>query len=47
MKPVQVRLTEKILGELDRLVKEGSYPNRSEALRDAARRMLMELRKSL
>ncbi len=38
MQPVQVRLSEEQLSELDRQVKSGRYPNRSEAIRDYLRK---------
>ena len=38
MVPVQVRLTRKLLEEVDRLIVTGSYSNRSEIIRDAVRR---------
>lgn len=40
MPPVQVRLTSKQIEKLDKLVKRGIYPNRSEAIRDAVRRLI-------
>jgi Arc/MetJ-type ribon-helix-helix transcriptional regulator len=40
MEVIAVRLTEQLTKELDKLVKEGMYPNRSEALREAARLLL-------
>ena len=39
MSTVQIRLTETQLKEIDGLVKEGVYPNRSEAVRDAVRKL--------
>jgi len=38
MKTVQIRLTEEQLRRIDEKVKEGKYPNRSEAIRDYVRR---------
>lgn len=35
-----LRLPEKLLEEIDRLVKGGLYQSRSEAIRDAARRLI-------
>ena len=40
METVQIRLTEKQLKNLDVLVKKGTYPNRSEAVRDAVRKLV-------
>jgi Arc/MetJ-type ribon-helix-helix transcriptional regulator len=42
MIPVQVRITRKIVGDIDRLVIAGIYSSRSEFIRDAARRHLAE-----
>jgi len=39
MKPIQVRLTERLKEKLDEEVAKGIYPNRSEAMRDAIRRL--------
>jgi Arc/MetJ-type ribon-helix-helix transcriptional regulator len=41
----QIRLTEKHLHDIDRLVKQGIYPNRSEAIRDAVRKLTEGKRK--
>jgi Arc/MetJ-type ribon-helix-helix transcriptional regulator len=43
MVPVQVRLTKKLIERIDELVDRGIYSNRSEAIRDAARRLVMEV----
>jgi len=40
METVQIRLTEKQLRHLDVLVRKGIYPNRSEAVRDAVRKLV-------
>lgn len=40
METVQIRLTEKQLRNLDVLVRKGVYPNRSEAVRDAVRKLV-------
>ncbi|MFH0949453.1 MAG: ribbon-helix-helix domain-containing protein [Candidatus Aenigmatarchaeota archaeon] len=40
METVQIRLTEKHLKAIDVLVKKGIYPNRSEAVRDAVRKLV-------
>ena len=42
MQTVQIRLTDKLVEKLDELVKEGFYPNKSEAVRDAVRRLIIE-----
>ena len=39
MNPVQVRLTVELIEKIDKLVENGIYPNRSEAVRDAVRRL--------
>jgi len=40
MEVIALRLTEHITAEIDKLVKKGIYPNRSEALREAARMLI-------
>jgi len=40
MELVGVRLTKGLIGEIDALVEDGGYPNRSELLRDAARMLI-------
>jgi len=42
METVQIRLTEKQIKNIEVLVKKGVYPNRSEAVRDAVRRLVEE-----
>jgi len=39
MQPVQVRLTRELIEKIDKSVENGLYPNRSEAVRDAVRRL--------
>jgi Arc/MetJ-type ribon-helix-helix transcriptional regulator len=39
MHPVQIRLTKELIEKIDRLIESGIYPNRSEAVRDAVRRL--------
>jgi len=39
MIPVQIRLTKKLLDLIDEMVEDGIYSNRSEAIRDAVRRI--------
>lgn len=41
MIPVQIRFTRKIIEHVDRLVESGVYSNRSEAIRDATRRLVV------
>lgn len=40
METIQIRLTRNMLEQLDELIKEGTYPNRSEAVRDGVRRLI-------
>ncbi|HLD39359.1 MAG: ribbon-helix-helix domain-containing protein [Candidatus Aenigmatarchaeota archaeon] len=42
METVQIRLTEKQIRNIEVLVKKGVYPNRSEAVRDAVRKLVEE-----
>lgn len=39
MDPVQIRLTKEMIAKVDKLIETGLYPNRSEAVRDAVRRL--------
>jgi len=39
MDPVQIRLTRELIQKIDGMVEIGLYPNRSEAVRDAVRRL--------
>jgi len=39
MHPIQIRLTRELIEKLDVLIEKGFYPNRSEAVRDAVRRL--------
>lgn len=41
MVPIQVRITKKLIEEIDLLVQKGLYSNRSEVIRDATRRHVM------
>jgi metal-responsive CopG/Arc/MetJ family transcriptional regulator len=43
MIPVQIRFTKKLIERIDRLIEHGVYSNRSEAIRDATRRLVIEL----
>ncbi|MDI6888379.1 MAG: ribbon-helix-helix domain-containing protein [Methanocellales archaeon] len=40
MESIPAKLTPKLITELDELVKEGWYSNRSEAIRDAVRELV-------
>ncbi len=40
MQTMQIRLTDKQIKRVDLLVKKGVYPNRSEAVRDAVRKLV-------
>tara|TARA_Y100000310_G_scaffold266530_1_gene278063 strand:- start:688 stop:915 length:228 start_codon:yes stop_codon:yes gene_type:complete len=42
METIQIRLTTKLVEKLGELVKQGYYPNKSEAVRDAVRRLILE-----
>ena len=44
MTPVQIRLTKRILEEIDNHIKQGLYTNRSELIREAIRRHLETIR---
>jgi len=39
MHPIQIRLTKELIEKIDKFVEKGIYPNRSEAVRDAVRRL--------
>jgi Arc/MetJ-type ribon-helix-helix transcriptional regulator len=43
MIPVQIRFTRKLIEHIDRLIEYGVYSNRSEAIRDATRRLVIDL----
>ena len=40
MHPIQIRLTRELVEKVDELVENGVYPNRSEAIRDAVRKLI-------
>jgi putative addiction module CopG family antidote len=40
LQTIPAKLTSKLVAELDALIKEGWYANRSEAIRDAVRKMV-------
>jgi len=46
MELIALRLTKQTISEIDNLVKRGIYPNRSEAMRDAAR-LLLRMQKGM
>lgn len=41
MESMQIRLTRKQIVVIDTLVREGAYPSRSEAVRDAVRNLVL------
>ena len=43
---IAVTLDRNIVGEVDRLVKQRAYPNRSQAIEDALREKLLRLKKN-
>ncbi|MCK4327945.1 MAG: ribbon-helix-helix protein, CopG family [Candidatus Diapherotrites archaeon] len=47
METVPAKLTQRLVMELDELVKEGWYANRSEAVRDAVRELVEKMRVEL
>lgn len=44
MKTIPAKLTPKLVSELDELIKQGWYSNRSEAIRDAVRELVEKMR---
>jgi len=44
---IQAKLTPKLLEEVEKLIKEGLYVDRDEAIRDAIRRLIREIRYSV
>jgi len=42
MKTISLRVPDKLLDEIDTLVNKGLYANRTEALREAARKLIRE-----
>jgi len=42
MDTMQIRLTEGLVDRVDLLVRQGLYANRSDAVRDAVRRLVLE-----
>jgi Arc/MetJ-type ribon-helix-helix transcriptional regulator len=43
MIPVQIRFTKRLIEHIDKLIEHGVYSNRSEAIRDATRRLVIDL----
>jgi Arc/MetJ-type ribon-helix-helix transcriptional regulator len=43
MIPVQIRINKKMVDKIDQLVEAGVYSNRSEVIRDATRRLVIEM----
>jgi metal-responsive CopG/Arc/MetJ family transcriptional regulator len=43
---IAVTLDRNLVGEVDRLVKQHAYPNRSQAIEDALREKLLRLKKN-
>ena len=43
MMPVQIRFTKKLIEKIDELINSGVYSNRSEVIRDATRRLVIDL----
>ncbi len=46
MEIVEAKLTPKLLEEVEKMIKEGLYADRDEAIRDAIRRLIREIRYS-
>ena len=46
METVQIRLPRQHIKVLDKLVKAGVYPNRSEAVRDSVRKMFLMVQRA-
>lgn len=47
MEIIQTKLTPKLLEEVEKLIKDGLYVDRDEAIRDAIRRLIREIRYSV
>lgn len=47
MEVIQAKLTQKLLEEVEKLIKEGLYVDRDEAIRDAIRRLIREIKYSV
>lgn len=44
MEIIEAKLTPKLLEEVEKLIKEGLYADRDEAIRDAIRRLIREIK---
>jgi Arc/MetJ-type ribon-helix-helix transcriptional regulator len=44
---IEAKLTPKLLEEVEKMIKEGLYADRDEAIRDAIRRLIREIRYSV
>ena len=42
METLQIRLTKKLIESIDEMIEDGYYPSRSEAVRDAVRRLITD-----
>lgn len=47
METLQIRLTPNQIRQIDNLVKKGMYPSRSEAVRDATRKLIENSQKNV
>jgi len=47
LETIQAKVTPKLLEEVEKLIKEGLYADRDEAIRDAIRRLIREIRYSV
>ena len=47
MEIIEAKLTPKLVEEVEKLIKEGLYADRDEAIRDAIRRLIREIRYSV
>jgi len=44
---IEAKLTPKLLEEVEKMIKEGLYADRDEAIRDAIRRLIREIKYSV
>ncbi len=47
MEIIKTKLTPKLLDEVEKLIREGLYVDRDEAIRDAIRRLIREIKYSV
>ena len=47
LETIEAKLTPKLLEEVEKMIKEGLYADRDEAIRDAIRRLIREIRYSV